>query len=106
LRLNVHMRSNDAFKAAFMNMWAFTDLQRHVAAEVSRRGGRALRPGPYCHVADSFHIYGSYFHEFEGFLTSLKKQTFEERVWNSSDEIVQSLFESGRRRIEEERVGG
>ncbi|MCX6375246.1 MAG: thymidylate synthase, partial [Armatimonadetes bacterium] len=35
LVMNVHMRSNDAFKAAFMNMYAFTDLQRLVADELS-----------------------------------------------------------------------
>ena len=31
LVMNIHMRSNDAFKAAFMNMYAFTDLQRKLA---------------------------------------------------------------------------
>jgi len=31
LHLNVHMRSNDAFKAAFMNMFAFSELQGQVA---------------------------------------------------------------------------
>jgi len=99
LRMNVHMRSNDAFKAAFMNMWAFTDLQRYVAEEISRRTGRELRPGPYAHIVDSFHIYGSYFGEFEGFLTSVQKRSFEERVWDSSGEMVQSAFESARAQI-------
>jgi thymidylate synthase len=103
LRLNVHMRSNDAFKAAFMNMWAFTDLQRHVADEVARRTGRALRPGPYCHIADSFHIYGSYFSEFEGFLQTLKKRTFAQRVWDSTSEMVQSCFAHAREMIEKEK---
>jgi len=103
LRLNVHMRSNDAFKAAFMNMWAFTDLQRYVAEEVSKRLGRKLELGAYCHIADSFHIYGSYFAEFEGFLKTLEKRTFEQRVWDSTSELVQSCFEEARRRIESER---
>jgi len=102
LRLNVHMRSNDAFKAAFMNMWAFTDLQRYVAEEVGKRLGRELRLGPYCHIADSFHIYGSYFDDFRGFLDSLEKRTFDQRVWDSQSELAQSFFESARRRIAEE----
>ena len=76
LRMNVHMRSNDAFKAAFMNMWAFTALQQFVAEAVSRRARRTLRPGAYAHIADSFHIYGSYFREFEGFLNSVRKRSF------------------------------
>ena len=31
-------------------------------------------PGEYVHIADSFHIYGSYFKEFEGFLRSVKER--------------------------------
>jgi len=104
LRLNVHMRSNDAFKAAFMNMWAFTDLQRYVAEEVAKKTGEELRLGPYCHIADSFHIYGSYFDEFEAFLGTLEKRSFEDRVWDSTSEIVQACFEEGRKRIEAERA--
>ena len=106
LRMNVHMRSNDAFKAAFMNMWAFTDLQRYVAEEVSRRSGRQLKPGPYAHIADSFHIYGSYFKEFEGFLSSVEKRSFEERTWDSTSEIVQAAFDSGRAHVQREKKEG
>lgn len=102
LRMNVHMRSNDAFKAAYMNMWAFTDLQRYVAEEVSRRSGRPLRCGAYAHLVDSFHIYGSYFKEFEGFLGSVQRRSFSERTWDSSSELVQASFESARAQIEEE----
>ncbi len=90
VRMNVHMRSNDAFKAAFMNMWAFCDLLRYVTEEISRRSGRQLRPGPYSHIVDSFHIYGSYFSEFEGFLESCRKRSFAERVWDSSSEMAQT----------------
>jgi thymidylate synthase len=102
LRMNVHMRSNDAYKASFMNMWAFTDLQRYVAEEVSRRSGRALKPGAYAHIVDSFHINGSYFKEFEGFLNSVRKRSFSERTWDSTSELVQGAFESARAQIEQE----
>ncbi|HUX02701.1 MAG TPA: thymidylate synthase, partial [Phycisphaerae bacterium] len=68
LHLAIHIRSNDAFKAAFMNMYAFTELQQEVARELG------VEPGEYVHVADSFHIYGSYFGEFEGFLRLLQKR--------------------------------
>ena len=103
LRMNVHMRSNDAFKAAFMNMWAFTDLQRYVAEEVGRRSGRKLRLGPYAHIVDSFHIYGSYFKEFAGFLDSVRKRSFAERTWDSTSDLVQSAFDSARVQIAQER---
>ena len=106
LRMNVHMRSNDAFKAAFMNMWAFTDLQRYVVDEVGKRLGRELRLGPYAHIVDSFHIYGSYFKDFEGFLTSVEKRSFEDRTWDSSSELVQAAFESARAQIVAEQEEG
>lgn len=103
LRLNVHMRSNDAFKATFMNMWAFTDLQRYVAEEVGKRMGKELKLGAYCHIVDSFHIYGSYFKDFKGFLETLEKRSFAARVWDSTSDLAASSFEYARERIAAER---
>ncbi len=77
LNMVIHMRSNDAFKAAFMNMYAFTELQAWVAQRVG------IEPGEYCHIADSFHIYGSYFAEFEGFLQTVRSRSWEEKVYTS-----------------------
>jgi len=57
------MRSNDAYKAAFMNMYAFIET-----ASATWPGRSGVEVGEYCHMVDSFHIYGSYFGEFEGFL--------------------------------------
>jgi thymidylate synthase len=103
LQMNIHIRSNDAFKAGFMNMWAFIDIQRLVAEEVSKLTDRPVRVGEYNHFADSWHIYGSYFEEFKHFLQTVEKRTFEERVWRSDDEVVQTMFEGGRNKIEMER---
>jgi len=77
LHMNIHIRSNDAFKAAFMNMYAFTELQRMVAEQLG------VVPGEYMHIADSFHIYGSYFEEFEGFLKTVANRSVAERVYSS-----------------------
>ncbi|HOK54861.1 MAG TPA: thymidylate synthase [Armatimonadota bacterium] len=99
LVMNAHMRSNDAFKAGFMNMYAFTDLQRVVAEKLSERLQRQILPGQYTHVADSFHIYGSYFPEFEGFLNSLKVRTFEDRTFRTED--VQELIDEAKEKIRE-----
>ena len=77
LHMNIHMRSNDAFKAAFMNMYAFTELQRVLAGEIG------VEPGEYMHIADSFHIYGSYFAEFEGFLKCVAGREPEDRVYDT-----------------------
>ncbi len=97
LILAAHIRSNDAFKAAFMNMYAFTDLQRVVAEELSERLGRTITPGQYNHIVDSFHIYGSYFEDFEGFLKSLEARTFEQRVYTT--EMIQPLIDEAREKI-------
>jgi len=86
LSMNVRFRSNDAYKAAFMNMFALVRLQERIAATVSEKIGRHVVPGRYCHMADSYHIYGSYFHEFEGrFLAALEKRTFDQRTMRYED---------------------
>ena len=87
LHMNCHIRSNDAFKAAFMNMYAFTELQRAVAEELG------LVPGEYIHIADSFHIYGSYFEEFEGFLRTVRARKAEQRVFTTA--FAREMFIEG-----------
>ena len=87
LHMNCHMRSNDAFKAAFMNMHAFTELQAAVAGEIG------VECGEYMHMADSFHIYGSYFDEFEGFLHTIAVRSQDQRVYTS--EFARDFFIEG-----------
>ncbi len=87
LHMNVHIRSNDAFKAAFMNMYAFTELQREMAAQLG------LAPGQYMHIADSFHIYGSYFAEFERFLKMTQARDAKKKCFDSA--IVRDVFVDG-----------
>lgn len=94
---NCHIRSNDAYKAAFMNMYAFTDLQRVVAERVSESLGRKIKVGQYNHIADSFHIYGSYFEDFKGFLASVETRTWEMRTYRTED--VQILIDEAREEI-------
>jgi thymidylate synthase len=94
LDMHASMRSNDAFKAAFMNMYAFTDLQRWMAERLSERLGRPIAAGRYIHSADSYHIYGSYFAEFERFLKLIASKSFEERTLRSED--VRDHFDDGR----------
>jgi len=95
LRMNIHIRSNDAYKAAFMNMYGFVALQEKIAEDLSEKLGKEIKVGQYTHMADSFHIYGSYFDEFKGFLKSVEDRTFEQRVFDSRDEIVQGSFKDG-----------
>jgi len=91
LDMNCHMRSNDAYKAAFMNIYAFTELQAEVAQRLE------VDVGSYMHVADSFHIYGSYFDEFEGFLQTVADRPAEQRVYTS--EFARDFFIDGCRAL-------
>lgn len=86
LNMTIHIRSNDAYKAAFMNMYAFVELQSYVASRVG------IPVGEYCHIADSFHIYGSYFNEFKGFLQLVAKRSQQDRVW-STDYAIPMFIE-------------
>ena len=101
LVLNFHIRSNDAYKAAFMNMYAITALQRVVAERVSERLGRRIKVGQYNHVVDSFHIYGSYFEEFKGFLRSVEGRSWEQRTYRTDDPKVQAWMADASRAIDE-----
>ena len=95
LSMNVRFRSNDAYKAAFMNIFSLVQLQRRMAARVAELSGRPVRVGRYCHMVDSYHIYGSYFKEFEGrFLGMLQKRSFEQRTLRYED--VREMMEEAR----------
>jgi thymidylate synthase len=94
----VRFRSNDAYKAAFMNMFALVQLQKIIAARVSELSSKKVRVGRYCHLADSYHLYGSYFREFERrFLGALERRTFEQRTMRFED--VRELMEQARAAI-------
>ncbi len=97
LVMSAHIRSNDAFKAAYMNMYAFTELQKLLAERLSERVEQIIQVGQYNHIVDSFHIYGSYSEEFKGFLETLEKRTFEQRTFTT--EQIAPLIEEAREKI-------
>ncbi len=95
LCMNARFRSNDAYRAAFMNIFALVQLQKMMAERISRLCGKSLGVGRYCHIADSYHIYGSNFREFEGrFLAALTKRTFEQRTLRY--DAVRAMMEEAR----------
>ena len=100
LNMNVRFRSNDAYKAAFMNIFALTRLQEKMARRISEITKNLVEPGRYCHMADSYHIYGSSFQEFEKrFLRALEMRSFKERTIRYED--VRELMEESRTKIRE-----
>ncbi|MGB7296592.1 MAG: thymidylate synthase [Candidatus Aminicenantales bacterium] len=104
LNMNTHWRSRDAYKAAYMNVFALTDLQRTIAGRIGERTGRPVRVGRYADLVDSFHIYGSYFEEFKGFLTLIEKRSFADRTWPS--EYAEPMFAEAREKLKREKAGG
>jgi thymidylate synthase len=86
LNTNVRFRSNDAYKAAFMNIFALIQLQLKIAEKISTLASKEIKLGRYVHQADSYHIYGSYLQEFEQrFIQALETRTFEERSYRYED---------------------
>jgi len=90
-KLNMHVlfRSNCSYKAAFSNLFVLSELQKVVADEIG------VPVGSYTHLATSYHIYGSYFEEFKGFLETVENRTFEERVFDSNSTLATELFIDG-----------
>jgi thymidylate synthase len=98
LSMNVRFRSNDAYKAAFMNIFALVQLQQRIARRISDLSGREVAIGRYVHMVDSYHIYGSYFREFEArFLGAVQKRPFEQRTMRYAD--LREMMEEARRAI-------
>jgi thymidylate synthase len=101
LNMNTHWRSRDAYKAAFMNMWALTDLQARIARRIAELRSEQVVPGRYVDITDSYHIYGSYFEEFEQrFLKSIRERRFEDRVWTA--EFAEPYFQTAREELADE----
>jgi thymidylate synthase len=105
LNMNTHWRSRDAYKAAFMNIYAFTELQKEIAARISTKLGKEIGVGRYVDITDSYHIYGSYFDEFqERFLKIISERSFEERTWRSDDPKVLAAIEYGKQLLAMEKA--
>jgi thymidylate synthase len=94
LEMNTHWRSNDAFKAAFMNTFALTELQKSIAGEIGNRMGQKVGVGRYVGMMDSFHLYGSYErrNEIATFISQVEKMTFERRVVRTDNPLVMKEF--------------
>lgn len=95
LCMNVRFRSNDAYKAAFMNMFALVRLQMMIAERVQELSGMPIKVGRYCHIADSYHIYGSNMEEFENrHRKAVEKRTFDQRCFRYED--VKDIMQEAR----------
>jgi len=84
LVMHTHMRSNDALKAAYMNMYAFTELQKYVAQQLGVEVGR------YIHIADSYHVYERDWKWFKTFVEQIESGESKKR-WRTTEEYMKMV---------------
>jgi thymidylate synthase len=102
LNLNMRFRSRDAYKAAYMNDYAFIHLAKNLAARISEIRGEEVKLGRFVDQSDSYHIYGSYFDEVEDqFLKLLFTRTFEKRTRRLDADFVQDIINEAKPKIKE-----
>ncbi|MGB9759186.1 MAG: thymidylate synthase [Thermoproteota archaeon] len=110
LNMNAHWRSRDAYKAAFMNMFALTELQKEIAQMISNKVNKEVAVGQYVDISDSYHIYGSYIEDFSNrFLKALEQRNFyskdlrKTRTITSDNPIVKKDFAEADAELEKEK---
>ncbi len=110
LRMNTHWRSRDAYRAAYMNLFGLTELQKFIADEISKKTGKEILVGPYVDITDSYHIYGCNFDDFKNrFLKIMSEREFynqdrlKSRTIRSDDPVAIAGFEYGRELLRNEK---
>lgn len=113
LLMNTHWRSRDAYRAAFMNMFGLTSLQKFIADSISERIKKVVSVGQYTDICDSYHIYGDSFSDFKDrFLKLVEKRDFyntdrtKSRTMRCDNPAAIAGFEYGKALIENEKKTG
>ena len=96
LNMNTHWRSRDLYKAWFMNAYAFTELQKKIAGEISKKIGKEVSVGRYCDISDSLHIYGSYFANAGVEVEKMRSTSFTSRAWDTTHPAFVMMTEEAR----------
>ena len=99
LNMNTHWRSRDLYKAWFMNVYAFTDLQRIIAEGISEQTGKQVAVGRYVDISDSLHIYGSYFDDVAAEVEKMRQSPFTERAWESTHPAFEMMTTETREKL-------
>ncbi len=99
LNMNTHWRSRDLYKAWFMNVYALTDLQRTIAAKISKNINKPVTVGRYVDISDSLHIYGSYFNDVVREIEKMRSVPFTGRAWESTHPAFMMMTEDAREKL-------
>jgi thymidylate synthase len=94
LNTNIRFRSNDAWGAAYMNMFGLTMFIRtDIANKIEEKTGKIVKLGRINWQADSYHIYGKDINNMaDRFLKRVMTTSFEDRVWNFKDREIQEAW--------------
>jgi thymidylate synthase len=99
LNMNTHWRSRDLYKAWFMNVYAFTDLQRIIAGQISRKINQPVTVGRYVDISDSLHIYGGYFDDVSKEVEKMRQSPFTERAWESTHPAFETMTQEAKEKL-------
>ena len=99
LNMNTHWRSRDLYKAWFMNVYAFSELQRIIAEGISGKIDRVVKVGRYVDISDSLHIYGRYFEEVAGEVEKMRRSPFVERAWESTHPAFETMTREAKEKL-------
>lgn len=94
LNLNMHWRSRDALKAAFMNLWALSFIYEEVVERLDEKFDKKVKPGRLVDISDSYHVYGKDEGDLENFVHRYETDDFENRVWRT-EEVEDILARGG-----------
>ncbi len=101
LNTNMDFRSRDAYKAAFMNDFAFIHLIKYIADGISAIREEPIKIAAFQDRSDSFHIYGEDLSTHEGLagfedvlIKQIRKRSFEDRTYTM--EFAEPVFSEAR----------
>lgn len=80
LHMKVLFRSNDACKAAFMNMFALIMIQKYIADSLG------IEVGTYTHRANSFHCYARDYDMLTGYIKQIKSNNLEDIIYTYKED--------------------
>lgn len=96
LNANIRFRSNDAWGAAFMNMFGLTwFIHDVILGELNAKSKDEIQLGRINWQADSFHIYGKDIRDFNERLVAkvlINNRPFNQRTYNFWDPEIQEMY--------------
>ena len=95
LSVNIRFRSNDAWKAFFMNSFGFIQfILSEIVRPLEKRFEKSVYLGRINWQADSFHIYGRDISEFKAQLYDkwVSNEPFEKRIMNFHNDLIQEIW--------------